>query len=630
MSDKIHLLAFPFSKLEQRVCKSLNENLVTKVFANWLDGFCPPPDTNPNAFHRFTKTANDVLASDPINFNELVNLFQKISDKNVVLDTRALFIADRMLTKFSDLQLHVFYDEPDAILSLKPKPMPSRILLDIWEASSKQIIRLSRRFPSRVFIYNLQEVLVSREEVFQKFPALRIFFNDVSIIPEEPSLSSHAIAKLWLTQKPEAKALFEELHARSVIIATPSEPDLLNLQSVDQLLLLHDQPSIDHELVKSLDQLEKKYNTVASELAVSQSENCKALGNIQSLTLKQEETNQENDLLLLQLHQVQEELEYFILENRHLKREILTRDSYRHELLYIQELRIGSFSDTPSHRHVDFTLDQIQIGDREFPSLHLRIVEHNGHPGFLIFLGESPKEPPFYHWKPSGEEDGQPYMLIIPQDEPGRKFLIASTSSDILLVRESVRFFALKLDATTDQGSAFEKKDWIRISRRFLELTDDIPARLHYDDVSASYRDQIYQFSLTNAWTVAKGLVPNLEISWNKNIIEITIPNCFKPNFEKCLCDTIDMGAKLLIDLNPKGNWTLQRAFWQGLTSNDRQFLLCLLTEMPNFIHHFVDQIPGFKSNCEAMNKKVKELGRYAQALAEGRKPQRFFGLFNF
>jgi hypothetical protein len=309
---------------------------------------------------------------------------------------------------------------------------------------------------------------------------------------------------------------------------------------------------------------------------------------------------------------------------------VFSKIAFKNDIISIQELGLESCQDAPPHRHFDFTLHQIQIGYRKFPLLRLRMVEHNGRPGILIFLGESNHKPPLYHWKLSGEEGGYPYMLIIPQDELGQKYLVASTSSDIILIRESVRLFAGKLDATTEQGNAFQRKEWIRISRRFLELLDDIPPRLHYDDISTSYREEIYQFTLTNAWTSAKGFIPALELSWNNYIFDISTPTGASLPITNWPGDIIKMGARLSIDLNLKGNWDLQRVFWKSMTSNDRQFLLSIATELPNLIHHLVDRNPELKSNRETLDKQAKVVLSYAQALAIGRNPKRFLGLFNF
>ena len=372
-------------------------------------------------------------------------------------------------------------------------------------------------------------------------------------------------------------------------------------------------------------ELEGQIDGVKKELDAA-----KAMGGaLEKIKFEHKETIEENKMLLLQLHQVQEELEHYFYENKRLEKQRLQLASDGSRLLRVDGLRLGHCHDTPPHRHLDFTLENAVLGARELGTVRLRLVEHNGRPGLLVFQGNQ-QEPPLLHWQANGEENETPFMLVVPQDDAGREVLVAATTSDLLLLKEAAGLLSVELQVSSERGNAKSKNDWARVAKRFVELIKDVPARLHYDDIVATLEDKMLKFNLRRIWTAGHGFAPSLEIAWAEFRLELTLPaDAPAPLTNWPLDEACQANPSLQIDLNPRGGWNSQREFWQKLTSNDRELLLQLIAELPNLIHHLATQNPSLKVSVEDYSQAAKVLHKQAQCLAAGRKPRKkFFGLF--
>jgi hypothetical protein len=694
MSKYINILAYPFSILEQNAYESLKKDSGNKAYNEWIDALCPFALNDPQAFHSYATTAANELNADKRTCNDSLEILHCLSDSNLdtipVFDTRAIFGIEYLLANLPELKVHVFYADPDWLITASQRPMASSLLLDTWEACSKQLLKVVRRFPSRILLHNLEETIKSNVQITQKFESLSSIFKKEANEESITSVTSTAITCLWLSQRPAAKSVMDELHSRSEPLTDSLEADCLNRYSLKQLLIKYDETNKDnaagstdghlkvanellllhlHQLQEELerefiehkdtqkklsekfdqltiqstelltknqgleslkielDRAEEKYGDIVSQLTICQKDNEQANESLKFTEKEQIETKEENDLLLLHLHQVQEELEHVFLENCRLERERLNGcfNGARH--LQLERLRLGHCHDRAPHRHLDFTLDKVHIGDRKLSSVRLRMVEHHGRPGMVVFQNKEKNQFPIEYWEPNGEENGVPYMLIVPQDDRGKKILEAFPSSDLLLIRESAQILTAELNASAQKGSASLKRNWSGISRRFVEVMDEITAKLHSDDVEISSHENALKFVLRNAWTRTKGLMPSLEFSWIENSIEISIsPGADFPltNFSNDLLDTEN---KLVIDLSTRGNSRDQRKFWRGLTNSDRQWIQLLVAELPIFITKLPEKSPDLNFNFPALRKKAHSMAKHAQVLATGRKPNRILHL---
>jgi uncharacterized coiled-coil DUF342 family protein len=136
----------------------------------------------------------------------------------------------------------------------------------------------------------------------------------------------------------------------------------------------------------------------------------------------------------------------------------------------------GSSVEHGDHQHIHHELREISHLGRTFSSLDFRIVEHSGHAGVAIF--EPPSgERPFYGWEKSGVEEGRGYLLIIPSETKGADWLVRATTNDLILFQNLVTHIMQHQLATRGQNK------WFAVCQRILAEADDLPIRLHYDDV---------------------------------------------------------------------------------------------------------------------------------------------------
>jgi hypothetical protein len=520
--------------------------------------------------------------------------------KSMLTDLRACWLGKVLLSNGKKTQVLAFYSSAEDYLANLPGESDPIQALEVWKESARCLLDLIRNHRSSITLLSVEECMLASEQF--KSLLQQKFSIDSWEKPTQPEANAVrlALGKMHAQSNPQVASLLAELDAASHPLAGDLPPRIPMRQALE----------------------------AAWKHLGSGSEPLK-LNDLQTIENKYKEAVEENELLFLQLHQVQEELEHYFLENRRLEKERLGASGFEARLLHVEGLRIGHCHDAMPHRHLDFTLDQARLGERDFGSIRLRLVEHNGRSGLLLFQGYSAESAPLHHWKSSGEEDDAPFMLIVPQDDSGRDALVAAPTSDLLFLRESALLLAGELHAAIQHGIAQHKREWAGIAKRFIDLADDIPQRLHYDDVVARAReDKARQFTLTNAWTAARGLIPSLEFIWKDHTIELLRP----ADGELPLTNwPIDEAArpieKWTLDLNPRSDWGQHRKVWAGFTSKDRQFLLLLIAELPNFAHHLAAQNPELNLDKKVIRKQCKTMFARARALATGRKPKRLLGL---
>jgi hypothetical protein len=73
--------------------------------------------------------------------------------------------------------------------------------------------------------------------------------------------------------------------------------------------------------------------------------------------------------------------------------------------LNVESVTRGAFHEQGSHRHCNLTLGGVDLFDRRWDRMDLRLVEHHGNAGLMVFKSESGGSP-FYSWKQDGERGG--------------------------------------------------------------------------------------------------------------------------------------------------------------------------------------------------------------------------------
>lgn len=259
-------------------------------------------------------------------------------------------------------------------------------------------------------------------------------------------------------------------------------------------------------------------------------------------------------------------------------------------------LNLGEVHEESPYSHLNFTLDEVHSGDRIFKNIRMRLLEHHGRAGILLFQPQGDKPSLLHHSQQSGEEEGVPYMILIPQNKSGADFFVAATTSDLLLLRGIITLLRSQLrndPAKTPQYSA-----WSRLAGRLLEQIDDLPERLHYDSVSCTLRpgekSADCTFAVSNAWIRGHG-VAELSASWslrNSSTMTLSYSGDESP---LTIWPTDSQGAPdrvMVIDLSSANSRKEMVALSATMTKRDRSFLYHLVAELPNFLVHLQNQHP--------------------------------------
>ncbi len=127
-----------------------------------------------------------------------------------------------------------------------------------------------------------------------------------------------------------------------------------------------------------------------------------------------------------------------------------------------QSMSRGISHEISDHQHINYRFDQVRLGEKEWDILNVRIVEHHGKPGILIFENPMGELKPLEKWIPSGSEGGLEFMLFIPDDKNGRKSLKKIKKTDLILLTE----LSLMMYLENKQKGHDDNSKWISISEK--------------------------------------------------------------------------------------------------------------------------------------------------------------------
>ena len=299
--------------------------------------------------------------------------------------------------------------------------------------------------------------------------------------------------------------------------------------------------------------------------------------------------SEESELLLLELHQVQEELEAVCLERRALQTAAESAVPAADGLdLRVGEMRPVAERAALPHRELSFALRRATVAGREIPEAALRLVEHLGHPGLVVFA--SPQGPQLLDaWQESGLEDGRPYALLVPGDRHSQPIFDAMGSTDWLLTQALASQIVQRLQPAQSALAPY----WINLARRLREQLQEMPLRLRFDGLSFEPTDDT-----APAWLglrfdrVSCGVrrLDRLTVRWRPAGPQAGIA---------LMCDELAGPPLPHWPIDAEGGWpdslylplgeagaaevlgSAASARWPSLSAADRDFVFALLAAMP-------------------------------------------------
>jgi len=294
---------------------------------------------------------------------------------------------------------------------------------------------------------------------------------------------------------------------------------------------------------------------------------------------------QENALLLQQLHQVQEELEQYFLECQRLQEAAaLVPPVPAGQAVAMAEVLPLAERDTPPYRELTFQLRGVVAHGRQIPEATVRLVEHRGHPGLAVF-GNTAGEQLLSCWRETGQEDGHPYMLLVPADAPVKAVLDAMGPADWALTLYLLDRLPPALDALDPPLSP----RWQQLVRRLQLQLQVLGRRVRYQQVvvgpvpGAAPGALAFQFNQVH-WGALQ--VPRVTAHWQPDGPQagITLLNDAEtgPPLASWPADAQGMPVERWhLPLGRAVAGPVKRAAWAQLGLADRDFLLALLEIWP-------------------------------------------------
>ncbi len=284
----------------------------------------------------------------------------------LLIDSQSLSLLDYMAAKNQSAKFLLFYSNADTALeSACQAEIDPNVRLEGWKNSVRQLLQFYRRYRRRTVLINNESFLQHPQALMEVCHGLGIYLQQKQVSVEaelQKSTIEGFLSKAIVDDHPAIQWLQSELTAKSQSFAIGSvtryNPVELfysqqqrirferklndKMEKVTSKLLRNERQVIDlkNEIKKQQEKIEdliierdQKSKAVAEkQVRLTNVENEKSkLVSAHQTKLAQEQQNrkkletenneiaQENELLLLQLHQVQEELENYFLRNQNFK-----------------------------------------------------------------------------------------------------------------------------------------------------------------------------------------------------------------------------------------------------------------------------------------------------------------------
>jgi hypothetical protein len=482
--------------------------------------------------------------------------------------------------------------------------------LALLESAAQNVMRLLHRYPSRCLAVYTDEASIRPVALVDR---LRDWLGlDLAVANLAAATAADplclALAEQLVALHPRLQREFERLYASCVPLLdggdAPRGPRLVDAAAAvvahRELVRRADScAALEQQLRASGEAGQRIEAALSAELQQTREEQrtalLKSMEAEQALAAAQQEGDalrdenrqqaQEGELLLVHLHEVQEELEHYYLACRDL--EARGRDAMPEcAATRIDRVEVGVERDTPPHRELSVILHGVQAADRTLAQLDVRLVEHHERPGVALFAGLDGAQP-LMAWSPSGHEDGREYVLLVPTDEASRRTLQCTGTSDWRFIQGVVMHSTRALAERDDAPLR-----WRIAARRLQRQLADLPPRLRFDGVQAAAEAGSSRSLLVTFVNACFGdrQLGELRLRWHVDTARVELLAPSAADSSPCLgawpVDNTGMWQpEWHVPLNGQTRPTLEHA-WYDLPRADREFLLGLLDALPAAAPH--------------------------------------------
>ncbi len=243
---------------------------------------------------------------------------------------------------------------------------------------------------------------------------------------------------------------------------------------------------------------------------------------------------------------------------------------------------VGAEHGDAPHRHFDATVVDVPVGDAVLPHLAVRLIEHHGRPGLLLFCDDEGL-PPLSDWSIDGTEAGRPYTSLVPSDGPGAARLSRLARADWVRVAA----LAAHLEAALRADPALAGGRWPGVAARLCRQLAALPARLRYDGIQVDAGpatglldvqliDCLFGAQVLPAITLRWQPGPAAGLQWLLPAGETAAPLAAWP-----LGDDGRPEAAFTLPVGPSWGGSVGQQAWGRFSVHDRALLLGLLDALP-------------------------------------------------
>ncbi len=336
-----------------------------------------------NGFLSDLPLAARTIEPSPAEIDSLYELLQKDATSPLMLaDSKNLRLLDFWAKVFPETKFLLFYVRAELALSQAVmRDQDLQHAFDTWQAANRAILGFQRRYRARSLLFEAQAVVREPQGLIPVLQRNGFDLRNPEMVPlevsQQPALE-RLLAAYWLEDQPAVQHLEAELEAsayplsESPILQKLHVPDLLRdyrrrqleaknneeqlraqIQQMQQDLLNKQSQLEKWDLDYRKSQLEAKNNEEQLRAQIQQmqqdllnkqkqlEERDHRLAAVkenssQSFKAEFEDLKQENELLLSQLHQVQEELETIFLQKQSLEQQRMNDNQLRMQMNQLQ------------------------------------------------------------------------------------------------------------------------------------------------------------------------------------------------------------------------------------------------------------------------------------------------------
>jgi hypothetical protein len=440
--------------------------------------------------------------------------------------------------------------------------------LDEWRSGARQLLRAVQAAPHRFLCLDLAEAEAAPEALASKLGSWLQLQAHQEIVVLPPAAT-----------EPEQESLTSIL-ARALVEADRTNTGLFGELSACCAVLV-DGPAIaaSHSVAS---EAVDEYRSLRERAHAAQAQQAAASDAAESERLRGElsAARQESEQLLLQLHQVQEELESYYLQLKEAEAATPTTLGPNLNPSRAEHLQETQRSDEPPHRHLQLRIGNLSALGATWPALDLRLVEHLGRPGLVLFTDAAGRRP-LSAWQTSGREDEREFMLIVPSDGQGLRLLQPMGSADW----ELVMGLAARLQRHLQQAP--RSGPWLTVATRLRRQLTDLPPRLRYDRLDAQRAKgesqalevrfgattfgALHLGELVLSWDPSRG-----SLLWQAPADVLQVPLSSWP-----VTGDGQLLPTLALPLDQSQPSAAKRAFWASLSETDRDLVLAVLDALP-------------------------------------------------